>query len=139
MFFIFLFVIRLISLSKTKFQFLQQYRHYKSTKLVFEMKPDQNNKSMDDLVMFLAQVYLDQTSCSFTHLFTLISITGSSLFPSRLSRVSTRANGYVTKTSHNFESRHAKGIYNSCTPLYSQLSNLPLFSPDILQGTYIAP
>lgn len=38
------------------FQFMQQYRHYKSTKLVFEMKPDQNNKSMDDLVMFLAQV-----------------------------------------------------------------------------------
>jgi len=39
-----------------KDEFMQQYRHYKSTKLVFEMKPDQINKSMDDLVMFLAQV-----------------------------------------------------------------------------------
>ena len=38
-------------------QFLQQYRHYKSTRLVFEMQPDQYNKSLDDLVMFLAQVY----------------------------------------------------------------------------------
>jgi len=37
-------------------EFMQQYRHYKSTKLVFEMKPDQNNKGLDDLVMFLAQV-----------------------------------------------------------------------------------
>nr|CAG4636856.1 EOG090X030C [Ceriodaphnia reticulata] len=36
--------------------FLQQYRHYNSTKLVFEMKPDQYSKDLDDLVMFLAQV-----------------------------------------------------------------------------------
>jgi protein SDA1 len=35
---------------------MQQYRHYISTKLVFEMKPDQYNKDLDDLVMFLAQV-----------------------------------------------------------------------------------
>nr|CAG4641542.1 EOG090X030C [Eurycercus lamellatus] len=39
-----------------KDEFLQQYRHYNSTRLVFEMKPDQYNKSLDDLVMFLAQV-----------------------------------------------------------------------------------
>nr|CAG4650017.1 EOG090X030C [Sida crystallina] len=39
-----------------KDEFLQQYRHYKSIKVVFEMQPDQYNKSLDDLVMFLAQV-----------------------------------------------------------------------------------
>ncbi|XP_046644890.1 protein SDA1 homolog [Daphnia pulicaria] len=39
-----------------KDEFMQQYRHYISTKLVFEMKPDQYNKDLDDLVMFLAQV-----------------------------------------------------------------------------------
>ncbi len=41
-------------------QFLQQYRHYNSTKLVFEMKPDQYNKDLDDLVMFLAQVHFQK-------------------------------------------------------------------------------
>nr|CAG4646896.1 EOG090X030C [Megafenestra aurita] len=39
-----------------KDEFMQQYRHYNSTRLVFEMKPDQYNKDLDDLVMFLAQV-----------------------------------------------------------------------------------
>nr|CAG4649176.1 EOG090X030C [Scapholeberis mucronata] len=39
-----------------KDEFMQQYRHYHSTRLVFEMKPDQYNKDLDDLVMFLAQV-----------------------------------------------------------------------------------
>nr|CAG4636021.1 EOG090X030C [Eubosmina coregoni] len=39
-----------------KDEFLQQHRHYNSTRVVFEMKPDQYNKGLDDLVMFLAQV-----------------------------------------------------------------------------------
>nr|CAG4640710.1 EOG090X030C [Eulimnadia texana] len=39
-----------------KDEFLQQYRHYQSMKLVFEMKPDEYNKSLEELVMFLAQV-----------------------------------------------------------------------------------
>ncbi|KAI9557356.1 hypothetical protein GHT06_017184 [Daphnia sinensis] len=39
-----------------KDEFMQQQRHYNSTRLVFEMKPDQYNKDLDDLVMFLAQV-----------------------------------------------------------------------------------
>ncbi|XP_032786649.2 protein SDA1 homolog [Daphnia magna] len=39
-----------------KDEFMQQHRHYNSTRMVFEMKPDQYNKDLDDLVMFLAQV-----------------------------------------------------------------------------------
>jgi protein SDA1 len=37
-------------------QFLQQQQHYKSTLEVFCLEPTQYNKSLDDLVIFLAQV-----------------------------------------------------------------------------------
>jgi len=37
-------------------EFLQQYRHFQSTLAVFELSPDQFNESLDELVMFLAQV-----------------------------------------------------------------------------------
>nr|CAG4651672.1 EOG090X030C [Triops cancriformis] len=39
-----------------KDEFLQQYRHYQAAKQIFELRPDQFNQSLDDLVMFLAQV-----------------------------------------------------------------------------------
>ena len=39
-----------------KDEFLQQYRHFESTLQVFELKPSDYNKSLDELVMFLAQV-----------------------------------------------------------------------------------
>ncbi|CAH1267241.1 SDAD1 [Branchiostoma lanceolatum] len=37
-------------------EFLQQYRHYQSNVEIFRLKPQQFSKSLDDLVMFLAQV-----------------------------------------------------------------------------------
>lgn len=37
-------------------QFLQQYRHYQSVLNVFRLRPSEFNKSLDDLVMFIAQV-----------------------------------------------------------------------------------
>lgn len=37
-------------------EFEQQYRHYKNIVEVFRLNPGQPNKSLDDLVMFLAQV-----------------------------------------------------------------------------------
>ncbi|XP_071452488.1 protein SDA1 homolog [Hetaerina americana] len=39
-----------------KDEFVQQHRHFQSTLEVFRLKPDQYNKNLDDLVMFLAQV-----------------------------------------------------------------------------------
>ncbi|XP_014295711.1 protein SDA1 homolog [Microplitis demolitor] len=39
-----------------KEEFLQQYNHYKSTLEVFRLTPSEFNKSLDELVMFLAQV-----------------------------------------------------------------------------------
>ncbi|XP_011636691.1 protein SDA1 homolog [Pogonomyrmex barbatus] len=39
-----------------KEEFLQQYQHYKSTLEVFRLEPTQFNKSLDELVIFLAQV-----------------------------------------------------------------------------------
>ncbi|KAJ8681474.1 hypothetical protein QAD02_017261 [Eretmocerus hayati] len=39
-----------------KEEFLQQHRHYQSTLDVFNFTPDKFNKSLDELVMFLAQV-----------------------------------------------------------------------------------
>lgn len=39
-----------------KDDFMQQYRHYLSILEVFRLSPDQENKSLDDLVMFIAQV-----------------------------------------------------------------------------------
>jgi hypothetical protein len=38
------------------FEFLQQYRHYQSVLNVFRLHPNEFNKSLDDLVMFIAQV-----------------------------------------------------------------------------------
>jgi len=37
-------------------EFQQQFRHFQSTLAVFELAPDQFNESLDELVMFLAQV-----------------------------------------------------------------------------------
>lgn len=39
-----------------KEEFAQQLRHFKSTLQVFELKPDEFNASLDELVLFLAQV-----------------------------------------------------------------------------------
>ncbi|KAL0131803.1 hypothetical protein PUN28_002984 [Cardiocondyla obscurior] len=39
-----------------KEEFLQQYQHYKSTLEVFHLEPTQFNKSLDELIIFLAQV-----------------------------------------------------------------------------------
>eukprot|EP00088_Acartia_fossae_P013665 TRINITY_DN1721_c0_g1_i4.p1 TRINITY_DN1721_c0_g1~~TRINITY_DN1721_c0_g1_i4.p1 ORF type:complete len:736 (-),score=222.23 TRINITY_DN1721_c0_g1_i4:131-2293(-) len=39
-----------------KEEFLQQFRHFQSTLEVFELTPDKFNTSLDELVMFLAQV-----------------------------------------------------------------------------------
>jgi len=39
-----------------KDEFLQQYRHFESTVQVFELNPGEYNKSLDEQVMFLAQV-----------------------------------------------------------------------------------
>lgn len=39
-----------------KEEFLQQYRHFESTLKVFELNPSEFNKSLDEQVMFLAQV-----------------------------------------------------------------------------------
>ena len=39
-----------------KEEFLQQFRHFESTLQVFELNPNEINKSLDDQVMFLAQV-----------------------------------------------------------------------------------
>lgn len=37
-------------------EFLQQHQHFENTIEVFELSPEQTNKTLDDLVMFLAQV-----------------------------------------------------------------------------------
>jgi len=39
-----------------KEEFQQQFRHFQSTLAVFELTPDQFNESLDELIMFLAQV-----------------------------------------------------------------------------------
>lgn len=39
-----------------KEEFLQQYNHFLSILEVFRLTPDQENKSLDELVMFIAQV-----------------------------------------------------------------------------------
>ena len=39
-----------------KEEFLQQYRHFQSTLEVFALNPSEENKSLDELVTFIAQV-----------------------------------------------------------------------------------
>lgn len=41
-----------------KEEFMQQYNHYISLLEVFRLNPSQENKSLDELVMFIAQVSL---------------------------------------------------------------------------------
>lgn len=38
-------------------EFLQQHRHFLSVLEVFQLTPDQPNKSLDELIIFIAQVY----------------------------------------------------------------------------------
>ncbi|KAK2582982.1 hypothetical protein KPH14_009032 [Odynerus spinipes] len=40
-----------------KEEFLQQYQHYKSTVEVFNLAPNKFNKSLDELVIFMTQIY----------------------------------------------------------------------------------
>lgn len=35
---------------------MQQYRHYQATMEVFRLHPDQSDKNLEEIVMFLAQV-----------------------------------------------------------------------------------
>lgn len=37
-------------------EFLQQHQHFQNTMEMFQLSPDQPNKTLDDLVMFMAQV-----------------------------------------------------------------------------------
>lgn len=37
-------------------EFLQQFQHFQNTLEVFQLSPDQQNKTLDELVMFMAQV-----------------------------------------------------------------------------------
>lgn len=39
-----------------KDDFVQQYQHFLSTLQIFKLSPDKENKSLDELVMFIAQV-----------------------------------------------------------------------------------
>lgn len=39
-----------------KEEFLQQYRHFLSILEIFRLTPDKENKSLDELVIFIAQV-----------------------------------------------------------------------------------
>lgn len=39
-----------------KDEFLQQYQHFLSTLEIFKFTPDEENKSLDELVTFIAQV-----------------------------------------------------------------------------------
>lgn len=39
-----------------KDDFMQQYRHFLSILEVFRLSPDQENKNLDELVIFIAQV-----------------------------------------------------------------------------------
>lgn len=48
-----------------KEEFEQQYRHYQNTVEVFRLNPSQTNKSLDELVMFLAQVRLTPLNLNF--------------------------------------------------------------------------
>lgn len=41
-----------------KDDFMQQYRHFLSILEVFRLNPGQENKSLDELVMFIAQVII---------------------------------------------------------------------------------
>ena len=44
-----------------KDDFLQQYNFFKNTLEIFKLSPDKESKTLDELVMFLAQVSLQWT------------------------------------------------------------------------------
>lgn len=48
-----------------KEEFLQQYRHFLSILEIFRLSPDKENKSLDELVIFIAQVIKTNISVFF--------------------------------------------------------------------------
>ena len=53
------------------FQFIQQYRHYQSNMQIFNLKPSQFSKTLDELLIFLAQVLIYKQITHFKLLFFL--------------------------------------------------------------------
>lgn len=51
-----------------KEEFIQQYKHFQSLIDIFRLTPTENDKNLDELVMFLAQVCV----CHLTIIFTSI-------------------------------------------------------------------
>jgi len=68
-----------------KEEFQQQFLHFQSTLAVFELTPDQFNDSLDELIMFLAQVskcYQEELSTFPTSLVSLLERHSTVLHPS---------------------------------------------------------
>lgn len=99
-----------------KEEFVQQHNHYLSLLEVFRLNPSQENKSLDDLVMFIAQVCRNHTKLSFNNpinfiefctcnitklLFFGLNFTGGTMLCRRVKNISTTISRFTEKSFNN--------------------------------------
>lgn len=99
-----------------KEEFMQQYNHYLSLLEVFRLNPGQENKSLDELVMFIAQVSstkqlevefkLLKRNVNITQLSTHIS--GGTMLRRRISHVSPAIGRFTENTVNDSRSKYAQ-------------------------------
>lgn len=98
-------------------EFMQQYNHYLSLLEVFRLNPGQENKSLDELVMFIAQVrflfakkfkMFNKMNKKNINITKLPLLAGGTMLCRRIGHIST-AIGWFTKDSvNNSRSKHEK-------------------------------
>jgi hypothetical protein len=90
---------------------MQQYRHYQATLEVFRLHPDQNDKSLEEIVMFLAQVNLHCNQNLFSgKLVYNIPCLGFPMLSRRPGGLSSGTCGHSAVTSHCSGSKHENGV-----------------------------
>lgn len=111
-------------------EFMQQYNHYLSLLEVFRLNPGQENKSLDELVMFIAQVSVNHLKILAEHCFRfygwdtnltkLLPISGCSMLRRGTNHVSTAIGGFAENAIDNIGSKYAKYILSSIDSVAKQ-------------------
>jgi predicted patatin/cPLA2 family phospholipase len=75
-----------------KEEFTQQFKHYQNILEIFRLSPDKENKSLEELVMFLAQVRDCSLFCDTWVFFHKSVLSGCTLLSRRFGDISTKSN-----------------------------------------------
>lgn len=102
-----------------KDDFLQQYKFFMSTVEIFKLSPDKESKSLDELVMFLAQVNLLSLFRCLKLIFYII-FAGCTMLSGRIETFPTANRGSSKNTFNNSLQRDAKLLLPCLDPVAKQ-------------------